>query len=327
MSSNLHRPWISGLAAGAVAWALSGCGGQPNEVDPNALSNTGLAIEAISGRSAYTFGTAQRYSVTVVDPDGVKAVSVTLDGAAIPVAVSGAQYAITLPADTPIGPHTLVVHATGLAPDGSLELPQSVTQVITVTAPNTPLTLSSLSGPRSYSFGPAQVYRVTVVDPDGISGVLATLDGASVPTAISGGDYLVTVPAGTAAGDHLLRVVATGKQPDGSVEPAQTVEQLVSILPVAPVDTPLYLSPVTETGIAGLSAIFNVTVGDPDGIASVSATFDGSPMTLTTAGSNYSFSMYYYSAHPGPHTVVFTAVGRAPDGSPTAPVSVSYFIP
>jgi hypothetical protein len=316
-----------GLVTGAVAWALSGCGGQPNEVDPKALDNTGLAIEAITGLKAYTFGTAQRYSVTVVDPDGIKAVSVTLDGLAIPVSVSGAQYAITLPADTPIGPHTLVVRATGTAPDGSSEVPQSVTQVITVVAANTPLKLSPLSGPKSYSFGPAQGYRVTVTDPDGISSVLASLDGTSIPAMISGGDYLVTVPAGTAPGDHLLRVSATGIQPDGSVEPVQTVEQLVSILPVAPVDTPLYLSAVTETGSAGLSAIFNVTVGDPDGIASVSATFDGTPMTLTAAGSNYSFSMYYYSAHPGPHTVVFTAVGRAPDGSPTSPVSVSYFIP
>jgi hypothetical protein len=316
-----------GLVTGAVAWALSGCGGQPNEVDPKALDNTGLAIEAITGLKAYTFGAAQRYSVTVVDPDGIKAVSVTLDGLAIPVSVSGAQYAITLPADTPIGPHTLVVRATGTAPDGSSEVPQSVTQVITVVAANTPLKLSPLSGPKSYSFGPAQGYRVTVTDPDGISSVLASLDGTSIPAMISGGDYLVTVPAGTAPGDHLLRVSATGIQPDGSVEPVQTVEQLVSILPVAPVDTPLYLSAVTETGSAGLSAIFNVTVGDPDGIASVSATFDGTPMTLTAAGSNYSFSMYYYSAHPGPHTVVFTAVGRAPDGSPTSPVSVSYFIP
>lgn len=327
MRSNLHRPWAMGLVTGAVAWALSGCGGQPNEVDPKALDNTGLAIEAITGLKAYTFGTAQRYSVTVVDPDGIKAVSVTLDGLAIPVSVSGAQYAITLPADTPIGPHTLVVRATGTAPDGSSEVPQSVTQVITVVAANTPLKLSPLSGPKSYSFGPAQGYRVTVTDPDGISSVLASLDGTSIPAMISGGDYLVTVPAGTAPGDHLLRVSATGIQPDGSVEPVQTVEQLVSILPVAPVDTPLYLSAVTETGSAGLSAIFNVTVGDPDGIASVSATFDGTPMTLTAAGSNYSFSMYYYSAHPGPHTVVFTAVGRAPDGSPTSPVSVSYFIP
>lgn len=327
MRSNLHRPWAMGLMTGAVAWALSGCGGQPNEVDPTVLGNTGLAIEAITGLKAYTFGTAQRYSVTVVDPDGIKAVSVTLDGLVIPVSVSGAQYAITLPADTPIGPHTLVVRATGTAPDGSSEVPQSVTQVITVVAANTPLRLSPLSGPKSYSFGPAQTYRVTVTDPDGISSVLASLDGASIPTVTSGGDYLVTVPAGTAPGDHLLRLSATGTQPDGSVEPVQTVEQLVSILPLAPVDTPLYLSPVTETGAFGVSAIFNVTVGDPDGIASVSATFDGSPMTLTTAGSNYSFSMYYYSAHPGPHTVVFTAVGRAPDGSPTSPVSVSYFIP
>ncbi|MDP2370839.1 hypothetical protein [Rhodoferax sp.] len=326
MSSKLHARWAMSLVVGAATGGLWGCGGQPNELDPNAPKNTPLEFGSISGPKTYTYGAAQLYSILVRDPDGIKAVSATLDGAAISINLNGLQYDLTFPVGIAVGSHTLLVRATGLAPDGSSEIPQTFTQVITVLRPNTPLTLGMFSGPISYTFGPSQAYRVTVTDPDGIASVQASLDGVSLPAAASGDDYLITVPAGTAAGSHLITVMAAGKQPDGSNEPVQSRELSVSIVPAAPVDTPLALSAVAETLVVG-NAVFTVTVTDPDGVASVSATLDGNPIPLSVSGSNYSYSIYYFSVHPGPHTFVFTAIGLAPDGSATAPQSVSYFIP
>lgn len=326
ISSKQHARWALSLLMGAATAGLWGCGGQPNEFDPDSLKNTALEFQSVSGPKTYTFGAAQLYSILVRDPDGIKAVSATLDGAAISINLNGMQYDLTLPAGIAVGSHELIVRATGLAPDGSSEVPQTLTQVISVLRPNTPLTVGTLSGPASYTFGPGQVYRVTVTDPDGIASVQALLDGVSLPAAVSGDDYLITVPAGTATGSHLIRVMAAGKQPDGSNEAVQSRELSVSIVPAAPVDSPLALSAVAETLVAG-NAVFTVTVTDPDGVSSVNATLDGSPIPLSIAGSNYSYSIYYFSVHPGPHTVVFTAIGLAPDGSATAPQSVSYFIP
>lgn len=326
MSDKLHARLAMCLIVGAVAAGLSGCGGQPNEFDPNTMKNTTLVFDSFSGPKTYTFGASQLFSILVRDVDGIVAVSATMDGASIPIKLDGSQYSVTFPAGVAVGKHTLVVQATGMAPDGSAEIPQTITEVITVLRPNTPLTLSDLRGPASYTFGSDQVYRVTVTDPDGITSVQASLDGVSVPAVASSGDYLITIPAGTAVGSHLVSVMATGAQPDGSNELTQSKELSVSIVRATPLDTPLSLSAVSETLVAG-NAVFTVTATDPDGVASVSATLDGIPITLTNVGSNYSYSVYYFSIHPGPHTFVFTGIGLAPDGSVTSPVSVSYFVP
>lgn len=326
MSDRLHARLAMCLTVGAVAAGLSGCGGQPNEFDPNGMKNTSLVFDSFSGPKTYTFGASQLFSILVRDVDGVAAVSATIDGSSIPIKLDGSRYNVTFPAGVAVGQHTLVVQATGLAPDGSAEIPQTVTEVITVLRPNTPLTLSDLSGPASFTFGSDQVYRITVTDPDGIASVQASLDGVSMPALASGIDYLVTVPAGTAVGSHLVKVMATGEQPDGSSELTQSRELGVSIVRAAPVDTPLSLSAVSETLVAG-NAVFTVTATDPDGVASVSATLDGIPISLANVGGNYSYSVYYFSIHPGPHTFVFTGIGLAPDGSVTSPVTVSYFVP
>ena len=62
-------------------------------------------------------------------------------------------------------------------------------------------------------------------------------------------------------------------------------------------------------------------------MASVTASLDGVAYTLSKVGTTYSFSVLSSAAHPGPHTVVFTAVGLLPDGNTETARVVSYFIP
>ena len=75
------------------------------------------------------------------------------------------------------------------------------------------------------------------------------------------------------------------------------------------------------------TTVFSVTVTDPDGVASVTATFDGAAFVVTQVGSTYSIQMAFSAAHPGPHTVEFTAIGLLPDGTVEPSRTVSLAIP
>ncbi len=288
--------------------------------------NTPLTASAWSGPTSYPTGQVQMYTSTVVDPNGVDSVSATLDGQSVPVVSSGTIYSVTLPVSMPPGSHTLTLSATGKTPDGSKEQPQSVSLTISVTAINTPLVISPIIGASGIAYGTAASYSVTVVDPEGIESVSATLDGKAIATTQSGSNYYVTVPASTALGAHSLQISATGRQLDGTAEPTQSVSLTVTVVIV---NSPTSLSAVSETTIASTVSltVFSVVASDPDGMASVTASLDGVAYTLSKVGTTYSFSVLSSAAHPGPHTVVFTAVGLLPDGNTETARVVSYFIP
>src|SRR3990167_1738415 len=131
-------------------------------------SNTPLTIGAISGVTAYTVGSAQSYSTSVVDPNGVSSVTATANGQTLAVVQNGSQYAATLPADTQAGSVALVFTAIGLAPDGTKEAAKTATQTITVHPTNTPLTIGAITGLAAYSVGVAQSYSLGPIDPDGL---------------------------------------------------------------------------------------------------------------------------------------------------------------
>lgn len=327
MTSLLNRR-RAGLAAACVGGLIvTACGGVVDEVQGGLAANTPLSIGALKGPKSYTTGTAQSYNAAVIDPDGITQVSATIDGQSLSVISNAPLYGVTLPASTSAGTHTLVLTAVGTAPDGSSEIPQNSALTITIFVPNTPLTISPISGPSGITFGLGQTYVTSVLDPDGITNVGATLDGAPIAVAVLGANYSVTVPPGTATGSHLLTISATGQQPDGSVEATQSVSRTLT---VSVADTPTSLSGISE--IAGPAAtvpttIFRVTAGDADGPVFVTATFDGAPFAVTQLGSVYSIQMVTSAAHPGPHTVVFTAVGTLPDGSSAPAVTATLFIP
>ena len=156
--------------------------------------------------------------------------------------------------------------------------------------------------------------------------VSATLDGKAIATTQSGSNYYVTVPASTALGAHSLQISATGRQLDGTAEPTQSVSLTVTVVIV---NSPTSLSAISETTIGSTVSltVFSVVASDPDGIASVTASLDGVAYSLLQVGTTYSFSVPTSAAHPGPHTVVFTAVGLLPDGAVEQARVVSYFIP
>ncbi|MBK9235368.1 MAG: hypothetical protein IPO19_04580 [Rhodoferax sp.] len=288
--------------------------------------NTPLTASAWSGPTSYPTGQVQIYTSTVVDPNGIDIVSATLDGQSVPVVSSGATYSVTLPVSTPPGSHTLTLSATGKTPDGSKEQPQTVSLTFSVTAVNTPLVIGPIIGPSGIAYGTGGSYSVTVVDPEGIVGVSATLDGQTIATTQSGSTYFVTVPASTALGAHSLQIAATGRQLDGTAEPTQSVSLTVTVVIV---NTPTFLSGVSETTVASTVSLttFSVVASDSDGMASVTASLDGVSYALSQVGTTYSFTVVTSAAHPGPHTVVFTAVGRLPDGTAEQARVVSYFIP
>ena len=303
--------------------------------DPNSVSrditiypgNTPLTISPWAGPASYPAGQVQAYTSSVVDPNGIDNVSATFNGQSLPVVSSGSTYSVTLPLSTPLGSHTLMLTAVGKNPDGTTETAQSVSLTIAVTPINTLLALGPIIGQSAISYGSTASYSVTVVDPEGILGVSATLDGKALTPVQVGGTYYVTVPASTDLGDHLLVVSATGRQLDGTAEITQSVNRVVT---VSVFNTPTSLSNISETaGPASTfpTTVFSVTASDPDGLASVTATFDGVSFAVTKVGTTYSIQMATSAARPGPHTVVFTAIGLLPDGNAEPSRTVSLAIP
>lgn len=52
---------------------------------------------------------------------------------------------------------------------------------------------------------------------------------------------------------------------------------------------------------------------DPEGVSSVTATVDGTPVTVTNSNGTYSASLTGLSV--GSHTLVWSATGKNPDGT------------
>ncbi|MEN9396784.1 MAG: hypothetical protein RLZ81_1314 [Pseudomonadota bacterium] len=324
-------------AAGTHTVRFSATGKRPDgsSEDPSSVSrditiytgNTPLSIGPLSGPASYPAGQVQAYTSVIVDPNGINSVSASLNGQTLPVVPSGSNYVVTLPVNTPSGSHTLMLTAVGRNPDQSPEASQSVSLTFSVNPVNTPLSLSPIVGPSTIPFGSAVTYSVIAVDPEGVFGVTAALDGKALAPVQVIDTYSVTVPASTDVGDHLLVVSATGRQLDGSAEVTQSVSRVVT---VSVFNTPTFVSNITES--AGPSStrpttVFSITATDPDGLASVTATFDGVPFAVTRVGATYSIQMATSTAHPGPHTVVFTAIGLLPDGTAEPTRTVSLAIP
>jgi hypothetical protein len=287
-------------------------------------ANTPLVIGSVTGPASYTVGPPQTYSAQVIDPDGVASVTATLDGINIPVVASGAAtYSVAVPANTPVGDHALVFTGVGQLPSGSLEAPHSVTQYFTVYSVNTSLVIGPVTGPASYTVGAPQTYSTQVIDPDGVASVTATLDGVNIPVVASGTDtYSVAVTVNTPTGSHALVFIGVGRLPNGALEQPQSVTQNFTVYPP---NTALTLSTISRA-ITNSINTYNVTVVDPDGILSVTATwtysYQGLPpvtqtQTVTRSGSAYSITKPYICS--GISIIEFTATGLNPDGTPEAP--------
>ncbi len=75
----------------------------------------------------------------------------------------------------------------------------------------------------------------------------------------------------------------------------------------------------TATAVTlGETVTCHISPVDPDGIASVSATLDGTPVTL-----NSSYSVSLSSLSVGNHALVFNGIGKKPDGSNEMPVTAT----
>lgn len=180
---------------------------------------------------------------------------------------------------------------------------------------NTLLSLSDITGTTTLiSDNTASTYTATVTDPDGIVSVTAKLDGVDLTVTASSGTYSVSTPSGMSVGSHTLVVTAIGRLPNGSNEVAVTAEVQIT---VQAANTVLVIGSIT--GADSLESIntvstYSITPVDPDGIASVTATLDGTTLTVTESSGVYSVSTPA-SLAVGSHTLVFTAVGAKPDGT------------
>ena len=301
---------VACLSAGLL---LNGCGGVSNEVQFSG-QNTPLLITPQSKIPTLTVGISYSFTVTVTDPDGVDSVSATIDGAAANLSVSGSNYTLTLPATLTVGTHTLTVTGRGKAPDGTLEVPQTLSLAFTVYPANTPATISAVNGSNHYTQGATPTLSVDVADPDGIASVSATLDANAITVSAAAGTYSVQMPATLSVGTHKLVFTAVGKNPDGSNESPLTASQDITVYKP---NTPLAINSLSgpSSYTVGAAQTFTVQIQDPDTISSVTATLDGSAWPITAGtGGNYVVNVPG-TLQPGQHRITVTAVGLQPDGS------------
>jgi hypothetical protein len=311
------------MGAGLIATiaAVGGCGGSADQVISTTTTNTPLSVSNFSGLRGYTVGTAQVYSLTVKDPDGIASVSVSLDGTNVPVTNVGDVYSITVPASFAVGTHSVIFSARGKSADGTLEVPISEGLNFTVYVSNTPLSITAIQGFAAYTLGTAQTYFADLVDPDGIQTATATLNGQSIPVTNVASRYSVVIPANTSAGNNILRFEGIGKQPNAPDEAAKS-SQLAFV--IYPNNTGLVAGSIAGliTYTVGSSQTYSLSPIDPDGITAVSATLDGNTVALVAAGNSYSFNTPNNLA-VGSHAVSFTATGKQPNGSAETPIVVS----
>ncbi len=319
---HMRLVYIALLACLSIAIvAIGGCGGAPDDGPASSGQNTPLSINAPQSFPTITAGATRTFSATISDVDGVESANITLDGAPLPINVSGSVYSITLPGNLSVGTHTLVITGRGKAPDGTLEVPRSVTINFRVFPVNTPATVSPISGPTSFTTGTAQTLTTVVTDPNGLATVTATLDGATITVVQEAGSYSVALPASLPTGYHTVVFTVTGLQPDGTPEAAQTVTQSVAVFPP---NTPLVISAITGplSYSVGSAQTYTVQVMDPDMIVSVLATLDGASIPVAVNGSVYSITAPA-NTPLGNHILVFTATGKLPEGGLEAAQSVS----
>jgi hypothetical protein len=106
--------------------------------------------------------------------------------------------------------------------------------------------------------------------------------------------------------------------------PAPTPVPAPAPTPAPTPNTLLVMGNITCTATAvtaGNNVTCQISPVDPDGISSVSATLDGVPVTL-----NSSYSVSLVSLSLGGHTLVFTGVGKKPDGTLESAVTNSQAI-
>jgi hypothetical protein len=303
---------------------LNGCGGSADQTLPSNKANTPLSVTNFTGLTGYTLGSAQTYSVTIKDPDGIASVTANLDGVNVPVTNVGDIYSITVPTSLTVGTHSVIFSARGKSSDGTLEVPVSEGINFTVFVNNTPLTMSAVQGFAAYTIGTAQTYYTDVVDPNGITNVTATLNGQTIAVTNTTGRYSVVVPANTAAGNNTVRFDAIGKQPSGASE-SVTSAQIAFV--IYPNNTQLLSGNIVglTSYTTGGTQTYSLSPVDPDGIASVTATLDGAAVTLSANGNTYSFSTPT-NLTVGSHAVSFTATGKLPTGVSETPVTISQSI-
>lgn len=279
---------------------------------PKVIS-TPLQIGPIScDATTITEGGTTTCSLTPTDAEGVASVTATIDGQPATVTQSGATYTVVTSGLT-VGIHTLVWTATGKASDGTLESPQTASQVITVEAAPVDhlatVTLPTLVlTPTSVSFSGA-----TVVDIDNPVGfdvqleyIVKNTNGVQVnPAALNpntGYTYEVSY----------MTMDGATKQTITKITAPQTFN--TPALPV--ISTPLTIGSITcdaTTITEGGVTTCSLTPRDPEGVASVKATIDGQPATVTQSGPSYTVSMFGLSV--GTHTLVWTATGKKSDGT------------
>jgi hypothetical protein len=312
---------LLGVGLLASIATINGCGGSADQTIATSTANTPLTVSNFSGLRGYTVGASQVYSVTVKDPDGIASVSVTLDGASVPITNVGDVYSMTVPASFTVGTHSIIFSARGKSSDGTLEVPVSEGLNFTVYVSNTPLTVSAVQGFAAYTLGTAQTYFADITDPDGIQNVRATLNGQSIAVTNVAARYSVTIPANTPAGNNILRFEGIGKQPNGPDEPATSSQLAFVIYPNNTLLVTGSIAGITSYTVGGTQT-YALSPVDPDGITAVTATLDGSPVALVSTNNTYSFTTAP-NLSVGNHAVSFTATGKLPNGSAETAISIS----
>lgn len=107
--------------------------------------NTEVVVGDITGPDTLdSTDTAKEYSVTPVDPDGIKSVTAQIDGVDIAVTLTSGTYKINTLAGLTVGTHTVIFTVIGKKPDGTFEDAKTVTKTINVVeVDNTPASVSS----------------------------------------------------------------------------------------------------------------------------------------------------------------------------------------
>lgn len=265
------------------------------------IKNTPTTLSAINGPTTLAVAQTGIYSFRVSDVDGVDQVTARFGEAAVQVyPLDGELYQVNLtPVSGQTGPQTLQIEATGKKADGSADTENKKQTSLSVTvspevAPETPTTLSAITGPASVTVGNTATYTFTTSDADGIASVTGTIDGTAVQVdALGNGEYRVIAPANLTAGSHALAIEVIGKKKDGSADTGnkKTATKSFSVVEATDTTAPtLTSSPslgsanigdTVNTTLAFSEAVTNVTIGTlPTGMT---ATYNSQTRELSVA--------------------------------------------
>lgn len=193
--------------------------------------------------------------------------------------------------------------------------------VVTQIVPNrNPLAFSPLS-PVSASVGQSgSVTLPATSDPDGQTLTYAIAGALPAGFSFNPATRLLTWSAATLAGTAAL----TYKADDGH---GGSVTSPLSISVGYAANVPLALGNITCSTTAivlGGSAVCSISPVDPDGIASLAATIDGVPLSVSQNGAVYSVTLAGLAV--GNHVLLWSAAGKKPDGSAEAVQTASQSI-